>query len=289
MTERLYVIGNGFDLHHGIPSTYREFARFLERSDRSVYRLIDRYFAVDSSFWFAFEERLAEFDEQQAVDDCSQFLDDKGGGDFQYELQQIADGLTDGLREEFSRWVRSLRIPWLAEVANPVSLDADALFLTFNYTATLERTYGIALDQILHIHGSAEALDDKLVLGHAWERRPEDSLNFKPDGPDDDWRVRDGIEYIDEYFAATLKPTAEIIARNAPFFTRIAPVREIVILGHSLAEVDQPYIEAIMDKVDLQRTRWVISAFGDLDDRKTRFGAYGLPDHLVTYREMSEM
>jgi hypothetical protein len=29
----------------------------------------------------------------------------------------------------------------------------------------------------------------------------KDNPNFKPVGPDDDWRIRDGMEYLDAYFA----------------------------------------------------------------------------------------
>lgn len=288
MAGRLYIIGNGFDLHHGIPSAYRDFARYLRKTDPTIYRLVDEYFSVDDAFWAEFEMRLADFDADSAVDYASQFLDDEGHGDFQYELEQIATGLSSGLRERFAEWIRSLHIPTRLEIDQPLVIDRSATFLSFNYTTTLERTYDVPRSSILHIHGYAADPSDSLILGHGWERTPEDSLNFGPVGPDDDWRVRYGIEHLDDYFAATLKPTAKLIEKNAPFFDKLSTVNDVMVMGHGLADVDETYIEAVMERLDLATTRWTISVFGDLQERMARFGAYGLRPDLVRYLPLDQ-
>lgn len=286
-STRLYVIGNGFDRYHGIASSYQEFAAYLARTDRTVYRMVGDYFPADAEFWAEFETRLAEFDADQAVDYASQFLDDKGYDDFQYELEQIGTGLSATLTAHFGDWIRSLVIPDRASIAMPLNIDPAACYLSFNYTPTLERIYSVPRDRILHIHGYAADRSEALVLGHGWERRPEDSLNFKPDGPDDDWRVRAGIEHIDDFFAATFKPTAKLIDRNRAFFDSLASIREVLIMGHSLTEVDEPYLEEIMDRVDLATTRWTVSVFDDFEERRARFGAFGISTQLVTYKPLN--
>ncbi len=288
MACRLYIIGNGFDLHHGIPSAYGEFAKYLRDADPTVYRLVDEHFSVDAAFWAEFETRLAEFDADNAIDYASQFLDDEGHGDFQYELEQIATGLSSGLRGRFAEWIRGLHIPTLLEVDRPLVIDRSAIFLSFNYTTTLERVYDVPRSNILHIHGYAGDPTDSLILGHGWERRPEDSLNFAPVGPDEDWRVGDGIEYVDGYFSDTFKPTAKLIERNALFFDSLSTITDIIIMGHGLAEVDEAYIEAIMERVDLATTRWTISVYGDMQERMARFGAYGLRPDLVRYLPLDQ-
>jgi len=53
-----YIIGNGFDRHHGIPSDYRDFARFLAQVDPETYRFVEDVFSVDDAFWWEFETRL---------------------------------------------------------------------------------------------------------------------------------------------------------------------------------------------------------------------------------------
>lgn len=264
-----------------------DFARYLAVADRSVYRMVGEYFGIDATFWSQFETRLAEFDVESAVDYASQFLDEKGYGDFQYELQQIGVGLSTKLRAHFADWVRSLIVPQPADVLQLLAIDPEARFLSFNYTATLEQLYRVPPQRILHIHGFVGNPTEALVLGHGWERRPEDSLNFEPDGPDSDWRVRDGIEHLDAFFEATFKPTRQLIDKNAAFFHSLAEVDHVRILGHGLAEVDEPYLEAVIDAVDVTRTRWTISTYNDLDERRERFGAYRIAEHLVDYRPLT--
>jgi hypothetical protein len=283
----LYVIGNGFDLHHGIASRYQDFAAYLERTDRTVHRLIGDYFPADATFWAEFETKLAEFDADRAVDHASMFLDDDGPGHFQYELEQIATGLSSTLTRHFGDWIRGLVIPARAAVVRPLAITPNARFLSFNYTATLERIYGVPRDRILHIHGYAADRQETLVLGHGWERRAEDSLNFEPMGPDDDWRVREGIEHIDDFFAATFKPTMRLIDANRSFFEGLGDVRDVLIMGHGMAEVDAPYLEEIMNHVDLVTTRWTISVHNDLEARRELFEPYGIARHLVSYKELS--
>ncbi|WP_084646384.1 AbiH family protein [Devosia insulae] len=41
MSKRLYIVGNGFDRHHGIPSDYSEFGAYLKGvDDDRVYRTV---------------------------------------------------------------------------------------------------------------------------------------------------------------------------------------------------------------------------------------------------------
>lgn len=57
---------------------------------------------------------------------------------------------------------------------------------------------------------------------------------------------------------------------------------------HSLADVDESYISAIMDRVDLGTVRWTVSVFGNIPERQARFESYGIAQHLVRYVEMSD-
>ncbi|TNF03808.1 MAG: hypothetical protein EP321_09025 [Sphingomonadales bacterium] len=127
-SDRLYIVGNGFDLHHGIASTYRHFAAWLAQVDHRIFRLVEEYFSADEEFWADFEQRLAEFDADQAVDYAMQFHSDERHGDFQYECEQIATGLSSGLRGCFAEWIRGLQIPVRGEIAQPIVIDPDALF-----------------------------------------------------------------------------------------------------------------------------------------------------------------
>lgn len=80
VSDRLYIVGNGFDLHHRIASRYGHFAAFLAQADRTVYRLVQDYFSADEAFWADFEQRLADFDADQAIDYAMQFHSDDRNG-----------------------------------------------------------------------------------------------------------------------------------------------------------------------------------------------------------------
>lgn len=286
--SRLYIIGNGFDRYHGIPSDYRDFAAYLRDADRSTFRIAEEFLPVGGDGWADFEQRLAEFDEDQAIDYAGQFHSDERHGDFQYELQQIGAALSIRLKAQFTEWVRGLHIPERAEVSRPLSIDPQARFLSFNYTGTLSRVYGIPPSRILHIHGSIERENEELVLGHGWERTPEDSRNFGTEGPDDDWRIRDGISYIDDFFAATFKPTDDLIARNSGFFGALADISEILVMGYGLAPVDAAYLHEI-ERRARPDAFWTVSVFNDLDQRQQRMASLGIPPERLRFLPMDRM
>jgi len=79
MTNTLYIIGNGFDLHHGIQSSFRAFGEYLRDPDRATYNVLERYFDVDSEFWGEFEEQLVDRD--ALIDHASNWLVNYGAED----------------------------------------------------------------------------------------------------------------------------------------------------------------------------------------------------------------
>lgn len=266
--DRLYVIGNGFDLHHHIPSGYGSFAQFVKATDLETYQRAERYLFSDETLWADFENSLAHLDYQALIDDAEEFLvsyaaDDWSDDDhhaYQREIDWTVTALSIGLRDLFVRWLHTLTVPLVSPVPL-VRLDPKAQFLTFNYTPTLQRLYGIDEHQILHIHGALAGPPDQIVLGHGW-RQPVRQRPRDADGeeiPDErDHRRIEGEEHIDRYFMATFKPTKEILSRNTSLFARLSTVEEISVLGHSMSEVDLPYFEALRDAVSPSAT-WVVT------------------------------
>ena len=86
----LYIIGNGFDLHHKIPSSYWDFGQYLKVKDSETYELIDQFIGIDQSFWEEFECRLARLDSDRLLDDMSQFLISYGADDWRKRIVWIA-------------------------------------------------------------------------------------------------------------------------------------------------------------------------------------------------------
>ncbi|MDX0509604.1 hypothetical protein GOE04_16380 [Sinorhizobium medicae] len=273
MGNRLYIIGNGFDLHHGITSSYKAFGRFLREHDRNTYDKVERYFSVDDDFWYEFEDRLAMFDSETLIDDASVFLTGYGSEDwrdsanhaYQYEINEVVEAISKRLRARFADWIRQLPLPTPTSIADiRLPIDASAIFLNFNYTPSLQRLYGVPDSQVLHIHGSAANPIETLVLGHGWEPEAElDPYRIYADPADADIRVVEGQRLIDDYFKETFKPTEAVIESNAPFFARLSGVTEIFVMGHSVSSVDHPYFYEVMRNVT-PIARWKVSYHGSV-------------------------
>lgn len=159
--------------------------------------------------------------------------------DFEYEIQQVVDGLSRRLHTRFAEWVRSLPIPAAGAVPLVRGVDPATRFLSFNYTPTLQRLYGGPDRNIIHIHGRLSDANDGIVLGHGWERTPEEMLAGKVN-QDTNTRVASGYRLIDEYFVDTFKRTEHLLKRYRAQFDGLCDVSEVVVLGYSIADIDAP-------------------------------------------------
>ncbi|CAD0009464.1 bacteriophage abortive infection AbiH family protein [Flavobacterium chungangense] len=269
MSKRLYIIGNGFDIFHGIKSRYSDFRDFVEEKEPNLFEALDEYFVADE-LWSDFEETLAHIDTDKIVDDASDFLvsysaddwSDANHHDYQYEMQRAINVITVDLRENFLNWILNLDIPKVQKI----TLSKDAQYLVFNYTPTLQQNYSIPENQILYIHKKAIDTDSEIILGHSRELTPENSFNHYKDDDDMDSydvRVMEGNKILDDYFESTYKNTSTIIAENEAYFNSLLQIEEIFILGHSISTVDLPYFLKVFRSVRAN-IKWNVSYFGDM-------------------------
>lgn len=256
MIKRLYIIGNGFDLYHGIPSCYSRFHEWLENNRKWDYDDVESHFGcVD--LWASLEENMAKFQYENfakgrvspVVNECLSIrgcdrpkdevvkLDDT-------RLSQWHSEVMKGLRE----WTKTLV---RADKSRLISLDEeDAVFLTFNYTLTLERDYAIENTRILHIHGSIDEKDGGVLqLGHGGK------ISMPAQGSKD--CVQDEVFCLDEFlrkdsfdnFQSWRKPVEENIAKQDKFWSGLRDVGRVCVLGFPFGDVDMPYIEKIVSVV----------------------------------------
>jgi len=279
MTKKLYIIGNGFDMHHGIASSYKQFGEYLEKEDNETYELIDRFIGLDDEFWNELEVRLAGLDSDYLLEDMSGFLpsygadnwSDSGHHDFQYEVDRVVSALSKTLLSHFSDWIRQLEIPSATNLgASKLPLDVTSKFLSFNYTNTLQKAYGVPDSHILHIHGIAIDPNSILTLGHGYTLPNSDPYRYETNPEDADIRVVEAISIIDDYFENTFKNTAQIISNNLHFFLNLSNVSEVIVCGHSLEDVDAPYFEELIKSFGKNRVNWTISYYGDLESMRRK-------------------
>lgn len=274
---KLFIIGNGFDIHHGIRSRYTDFADWLETIDREVHQAVEEFLPtwVDAEgnlqkAWSDLENNLEHFDTDLLLEYGSNFLpsygaddwSDSGHHDFEFELDRVIRALSVGLHLNFVRWLGTLNLP--TQTLSPVrAIDPDAKFLNFNYTGTIQALYGAT--NVLHIHGSLADKTSQIVLGHGWTPGAKERWEERID-EDTDTRVAGGYRLIDNYFRETFKPTAEIIQRNRVFFTALGDVSEVYVLGHGLAQVDAPYFSEMLKHLS-EDVDWTISYYGENRER----------------------
>lgn len=63
MKKYLYVIGNGFDIHHCINSSYSDFGKWMQDNHLDVMDDFEEaYGECDDEWWADFENRLTSLD-----------------------------------------------------------------------------------------------------------------------------------------------------------------------------------------------------------------------------------
>ena len=230
--RKLYVIGNGFDKHHGLPCGYADFRAWLQGNRPDVHRnLIHLYGESDSDLWSDFEKGLSCFDLDNYPDDVKRI-----------ELVK----LKDGLNEAFRAWIQTIGV--LEKSSEIEDIDKSAVFFTFNYTRTLEDFYCIDESRIVHLHGDVGS--DVFMFGH--DRSPNDMddedielqrLDLGPDLFEDLVHMKMSREFADVF----KKPVAEIIDEHRSDFEALAGIEEMIVLGFSYSDIDMPYLRRIIE------------------------------------------
>ncbi|WP_068310482.1 bacteriophage abortive infection AbiH family protein [Polycladidibacter hongkongensis] len=291
MTQQLFILGNGFDLHHGIPSRYSDFGEYVRKENTTVFDLINDYLYVDKDFWNCFEERLAGFDSDLVIDHATNYLEPYGADDwsdsfhhnYEYVIQQVVQGLSSDLRQLFAGWLKTLAIPNNNFEPKLSCIQKNALFLSFNYTTTLQNIYGVPECNVLHIHGKSNDQSSEIILGHAWEQ--EEKLEKCID-ENTDVRVAGGYQLIDQYFVETFKPTKALIEQHQLFFRNLRDISEVYVLGHSLAEVDATYFVEVVKNVS-SLARWTVSYYDQLALIQENFSRFNVPQASVRFRQLA--
>ena len=277
--DKLYVIGNGFDKHHGMPCGYIDFKEWLRNNRQDVYdNLMRLYGDIDVDWWSKFEENLTNFDPNRypnevgrtpffelqrkletlygedgraVIDEYEQV--DMGGVANRYRLAEAIahfemERLNHDLNDAFGEWVQTIKVPMDAERVK--NLDTEATFFTFNYTRTLEDLYGVDEDNVLHLHGSVD--NGRFVIGHGLsveemlDRDTEENAYDRD--PDNDMGEDEARMELFQVIADQLrKPVEDIMVMNSIHFNALETIDEMEVLGFSYSSIDLPYLRRIFE------------------------------------------
>lgn len=259
MSERcLYIIGNGFDIFHGVKSKYCDFRDFVKTYDKKLLEILEEYFEPES-LWSEFEETLAQIDTEKIIEDAEYYLYPYNADDwsesynhsYQEEIEKIVESVTILLKNIFIKWILSLKVNY----SKRLYLPANSTYLNFNYTSTLESLYGISNENIEYIHNKADNEKSNLILGHSRKNPQDEKENYSDD---EDFRIKEGVVLIKKYFIETYKNTEDVIAKKEDFFCKLESIEKVYVFGHSISKVDIKYFEKIMNKIEFN-AKWTVS------------------------------
>lgn len=283
---RLYIIGNGFDLHHNLRTRYRDFGVFLSKRNNLLYEQLLDYFGFedvasydirDTRLWNDFENSLALLDAENVYDSFrdsianlgAESFRDRDWNTFSIEVGKVVESLTDGLFGMFIDFFKGVEYPQQRALVN---VNPDARFLSFNYTKTLQNYYDVPASKVFHIHGEASS-GDEIILGHGFEpnthnrpiTKPPEGLSSKEL---DAWYAYMSDQFnfsfeigkakLETYFSLSFKNTKQVITDHTDFFDSLDSIDEVFILGHSLSDIDLPYFEKVATSVK-QEASWIVS------------------------------
>ncbi|WP_407313666.1 bacteriophage abortive infection AbiH family protein [Desulfosporosinus sp. SB140] len=267
---QLFIVGNGFDRGHGLPTTYWNFRTYLENmypeflssfeDHYDIYPRMDEK-AKREILWNELETNLANIDEDTIIDQAASIEMDLESGDVGIEdtLYYFFSNEYNYIRllaKLLNRWVRTIRIRDVQSKTTEINNRNDALYITFNYTAVLQTVYKLDAGRIIHIHGSLRQRDGLPVLGHGNKTRIENIQKKRLEAESlFDEKETSICRVVEDYYERTYKD----ISRYTPklFLLAVKNITEISVVGHSLAGVDIPYFKLI-DEITKQKAKWKV-------------------------------
>ncbi|MCY8318784.1 bacteriophage abortive infection AbiH family protein [Bacillus vallismortis] len=278
----LFIIGNGFDLAHGLPTRYKDFYNYLLKTypdaegldpsfgiqtiqmpdgseefntDELVAFLINTISEVSGEDWNDFESSLGRLNFDNDLYVMETLFEDENDDSSLFRMAYRNEDATANfykaslkIKDLFSEWINTIDV---SDVEPKDSFDSlinslEDTFLTFNYTPVLEEVYE-AYD-VYPIHGQQ---NNEIIIGH---------------GEDDKEIINSfvGSEYsLAQIHSALRKNTKEIIERAQEEFYELlsGDIEKVYSYGFSFSDVDLPYISEICKRLDTENITWYLNDF----------------------------
>lgn len=284
--KTLYIIGNGFDLMHGVKSSYRAFRDSMGKNNSLREKL--EWYLKSEDIWADFEEALGHIRMDGMANpymlgemlELTGFFDDDAGAAEYYMAQDIAvlpmQEITADLNKYFRRWVDRLET---GTKDRPLaSLIHDDKVLCFNYTEFIEELYGVSERNICYIHGCRRKRKgkpaEKLILGHRPGASDQEFDEIESLGKVNSFRSQaidlaqeNVIHMLSEYDKELTKDCQSIICRHQQFFQDLADIKNIVVIGHSMSRVDWDYFFEVAKNT--KAAKWYFGCHGIHDLENT--------------------
>lgn len=276
---KLFIIGNGFDLAHNMKTRFCQFRCFFKRKYLSaeqfyptlpeitydkdgdlipnkevtaviLFKLLEQLQAekgehIKKELWKDFETYLGVFDYSELFEIFE--IEEDHETDYFHQSEDLAQDLKYSIpliNEFFSEWVNQIKISPPKENFSKLFTE-DSLFLTFNYTKTLENSYNINEEKVCHIHGEQNG---KIIIGHGEEYDDYDRAKYAGMAP----------VHLSELQQILRKKVELNYEENFEFFQKIADceITDIYSIGFSFSNVDLFYIKQLCNVINTENVNW---------------------------------
>ena len=270
--NKLFIIGNGFDIAHHLPTKYKHFRKYLIKEYDNPYsyipeeaigpdgetanyrhvaglliNLFDGYYNDED--WGDVEAALPDLDYRQFLEDVNMENDDRNIYHTIYSNEDAINNLGTCMpimKELIHEWLETVVIDVNTKKEFPNLINKDGLFLTFNYTDTLEKVYKINPKNICHIHGM---IGQDIVFGHG-------KIDNLLEGAYSRYFISE--VKLQDVINSMLKDVDGCIAKHSTFFVNLSkePIQDIYSIGFAFADVDLEYIREICRRIDTSKVVW---------------------------------
>ncbi len=284
--SRLIIIGNGFDLMHGLPTSFTENFKSIAQDFEQGSEFWD-YYGHGDDLWSSFEVSLGSPDFNELFEILSSYYPDYLS-DHEYDRDGIITqvDLVGHLKEALNAFASAAEeeiydIEPLKKVEN--FFTTKDFFVSFNYTSTIETIYKVKHDKVFYPHGKIG--ESELIMGYEkGEFYPEPIYEVIMDRlpPRKHANVKEYIDDIEDYYVRTayenlydkvysFNKTPKI--HDLLSFIDGIKITEIIIIGHS-CKIDFKYFETINN--NFNEVKWTFFYHSDDDLENARL----LCDHL---------
>ena len=287
-TAKLFILGNGFDVAHKLETIYGDFRKFLKKRslgeinyqpsvgmDQDGGQCVDQTYlagfllgivdGVAGEDWRDFEESLGRLNYTEYIEDYDLFEYDDNPFRAIYAREDISADLkvcVPLLKDCFAQWIDSIDVSAAEKTDFCEYIGEGDVFITFNYTDTLERIYGVPADNVCHIHGCSGS---GIVVGPGETENPYSEDSFAYLGAQDKFA---------ELFEELKKDTRGCYIANKKFFDGLKSkdITDVFSIGFSFSHIDNFYIAKICEVLS-KRTVWHLTVFDEKRGRNEEIKA----------------
>lgn len=291
---KLYICGNGFDLHNGFKTSFGSYMNYLECAYPDTLHRSKRYLYTGffNRTWTDVESNL-KFDYRRYIEDyCTLFNTEGLPTELNREI--LSQFRENNFADDIQLFTTIYLFEWITlnyeyrirqDIPYPNDMvflynNSDDRFLTFNYTTTLEDVFGISERNILHVHGNMKTVDCHTLrethyirggkiteLNSCLVRRLQFGCIENSPDPILNELKKQTIEPINRMFSydQILQNIEHICQytykspktnyRALEEFIENPYITDVIILGHSFDGVDEPYYRDIIIP-NLNAARW---------------------------------